>query len=618
MGDIYLAHQTRLDRYVALKTIKPEIISPRQIDRFLNEAAKTAQIDHANVITVHDVGEHKGVPYVMMQFIDGCNLNELIAMQSEPLPWLTALKIGRLSAKGLAAIHRKGLIHRDVKPSNIMITSDSQVLVMDLGLVREQSESNLTLSGEIVGTPAYMSPEQARDEPVDERTDVYAIGATVYYLLTAQRPFDGGAVEVLAQKIGGKQPAPLKLVAPDVPDEVANLIARSMHVDRNQRIDSAQNLAREISQTCRRLQSASTAQVEMTDTIQVGLDVPRFSAKWQARPEPESNHSDTRVPSSSRTLAPLRRQQPIWETLNRWLPWFLGVTVAAGLIAAVSLVAYTVKESPDEATPADVADAPGDQEAQPQQTATTASSEKDGMVYIPAGFARLGNDIEEIKTFLEPFNLNRLEHERILLNIKQEQLRRVEVGAFWIDATEVTNAQYAEFLQATNRQPPAPSKRPTKTWVRAQPPAGEEEHPVVNITYDDAEAYAAWKGKKLPTRAQWVRAFRGDEDWLFPWGDTYDATRGNVLDNTLIKQRNTVPVYSTPKDVTEFEVYNMFGNVSEFVRGSFSYDGRPCRMSKGGEFKMFGMTFGIGSSQYFYAFPVVDPGLGFRCVIEER
>jgi formylglycine-generating enzyme required for sulfatase activity len=154
--------------------------------------------------------------------------------------------------------------------------------------------------------------------------------------------------------------------------------------------------------------------------------------------------------------------------------------------------------------------------------------------------------------------------------------------------------------------------------VGTNPPVGEAEHPVVNITYEDAEAYALWKGKRLPTREQWMRAFRGDEDSLFPWGDTYDATRGNVADNAVIRERNTVPVDATPRDVTELKVYNMFGNACEFIRGSFAHKGRQWRMSKGGEFKMLGMTFGIGSSQFFYGYPVVDPGLGFRCVIEEE
>jgi formylglycine-generating enzyme required for sulfatase activity len=181
------------------------------------------------------------------------------------------------------------------------------------------------------------------------------------------------------------------------------------------------------------------------------------------------------------------------------------------------------------------------------------------------------------------------------------------VPGFYIDRYEVTNAEYAEFVAATNRPPPS-------LWHGTTPPIGREKNPVADIRYEDAEAYALWKGKKLPTREQWMRAFRGDNDRLFPWGDEYDSSRANVGDNKEFPY--TSPVTQTPQDVTATNVFNMMGNVAEYVRGVMHHEGKSWRVLKGGCYNRPGFRYGVGSSQLIQPLDGTAENAGFRCVVE--
>ena len=157
------------------------------------------------------------------------------------------------------------------------------------------------------------------------------------------------------------------------------------------------------------------------------------------------------------------------------------------------------------------------------------------MVHVEAGYVQLGNDPDQARQFLDSY-MSDSELDKAIHFIGQESIRRVEVPAFWIDQYEVTNAEYARFLTETGHPPP-------EHYSGTAPPPGKSDHPVVDVTYDDAEAYARRAGKELPTREQWLRAFRGDHTWLFPWGDQYDPGRANVGDNP--KFRSTSPVRDT-------------------------------------------------------------------------
>ena len=234
------------------------------------------------------------------------------------------------------------------------------------------------------------------------------------------------------------------------------------------------------------------------------------------------------------------------------------------------------------------------------------------MVSIEPGYVQLGDDPGKLRKFFtsrpECAKMRAAEIEGALKALAAEQQERVFVPGFYIDRYEVTNAEYAEFVAATSWPPPS-------LWHGATPPIGRENNPVTDVRYSDAEAYARWKGKKLPTREQWMRAYRGDHDWLFPWGDDYDASRANVGDNKKFPYLS--PVAETPQDVTASNVFNMVGNATEYVRGVLQYEGRTWRVLKGAAYNRPGFRYGIGSGRLIQGLNDTAENAGFRCIVED-
>jgi hypothetical protein len=169
--------------------------------------------------------------------------------------------------------------------------------------------------------------------------------------------------------------------------------------------------------------------------------------------------------------------------------------------------------------------------------------------------------------------------------------------------------------QLSDRTGELPTDRRIVVICRSGGRSGRAAEALVGAGYD-AEAYAVWSGKKLPTREQWLRAYRGDQSWLLPWGDTYDAALANVLDNPLFAS-STSRIEATPKDVSRDNVFNLVGNVNEFIRGTVLFQGQTYRAAKGAGFELAGYAFGIAPMQYRYGLNVSDKSLGFRCVVEE-
>ncbi len=247
MGEVYLAEHLVLQKPVAIKTARAKLQNQQQArERFLKEARLAAKVDHQNVITIYDAGELNGLLYIVMQFVDGQDLAQVLKAAPAPLEWPVVLTWIRDAARGLEAVHKRGLIHRDIKPHNIMLTPEGRVLVMDFGLVREEDPDASMTSG-IVGSPAYMSPEQCRSERLDHRSDIYSLGTTAYNLLSGNPPFLEKSVHLMIMKVAGYTVAErLDSVRADIPAEVAELVARSMEPHREQRIADAHTLVLEL------------------------------------------------------------------------------------------------------------------------------------------------------------------------------------------------------------------------------------------------------------------------------------------------------------------------------------------------------------------------------------
>jgi urea transport system substrate-binding protein len=241
MGVVFRAVDADLQRPVALKVILPEHVSnPTARDRFLREARNCAGLKSEHIVTVYQVGQVRDVPYLAMELLDGRPLDESTS-EGRPLPLDEVLRIGREVAIGLMAAHGRGVIHRDVKPANIWLEAPAgRVKLLDFGLARTiGSRSDLTRLGGIVGTPEFMSPEQARGDQLDARSDLFSLGAVLYTLCSGQKPFCGDSVMAVLTALAVATPRGLQELRPDVPPALSELVARLLQKDRDKRPASA-------------------------------------------------------------------------------------------------------------------------------------------------------------------------------------------------------------------------------------------------------------------------------------------------------------------------------------------------------------------------------------------
>jgi eukaryotic-like serine/threonine-protein kinase len=245
MGVVYQAEDPKLKRLVALKAMLPRLAADESArQRFLREAQAMAAVHHDHIITIFQVDENNGVPFLAMEFLDGMPLDKWLKDGRKP-NLAQILRMGREIAEGLAAAHERGLIHRDVKPGNIWLDSDhkGRVKILDFGLARVGTEDvHLTRSGAIVGTPAYMSPEQARGEKVDERTDLFSLGCVLYRLCTGAMPFAGDTTMSLLLALAMDHPKTVRDVNPEIPAALSDLVMRLLAKAPAERLASAREV----------------------------------------------------------------------------------------------------------------------------------------------------------------------------------------------------------------------------------------------------------------------------------------------------------------------------------------------------------------------------------------
>ncbi|MBI3048671.1 MAG: protein kinase [Acidobacteria bacterium] len=250
MGLVYAARDTRLGRRVALKFLPPQWSHDESAkERFIREAQAASATDHPNICTIHDIGTtDDGQLFIVMAHYDGETLKQ--RLERGPVSVDEALDIAAQVAEGLAKAHAQGVIHRDIKPGNLMLTEDG-VKILDFGLAKfADARFKLTLEGSTIGTIAYMSPEQVRGDEADARSDVWALGAVLYEMLAGDVPFKGGYPEAIAHAIKNEPPAPLRTQRPEVSEALEQLVFRALHKDPVVRFQSARDMARAL----RRLQ----------------------------------------------------------------------------------------------------------------------------------------------------------------------------------------------------------------------------------------------------------------------------------------------------------------------------------------------------------------------------
>lgn len=290
MGVVYDAEDLNLGRRVALKFLPEELADkPEAMERFQREARAASALNHPHICTVHDLGKHGDRTFLVMECLEGESLDQRLGGQSMELEQV--VKLGTQIADALQAAHEKGIVHRDIKPANLFITDRGDAKVLDFGLAKlrseprdldsamptEKAEQSLTTAGSTMGTVAYMSPEQARGEEMDGRTDLFSLGVVLYEMATGRPPFDGSTAAVIFSEILGKQPPAPSQVEPGVPAAVEALILRALEKDRELRYQSAADLKADLKRMGR---DSSSAGVPAESSARRPVDARRRGGPW--------------------------------------------------------------------------------------------------------------------------------------------------------------------------------------------------------------------------------------------------------------------------------------------------------------------------------------------------
>jgi len=245
MGVVYKAEDLSLERPVALKFLSPRAMGTEEDqERFVHEAKAAASLNHPNICTIYEIATADGKTFIAMEYVEGENLR--MRMKLAPLPLDEALAITADIGRGLAAAHERGIVHRDIKPANIVVTPNRVVKIMDFGLARIAGGAQLTQPGTTLGTVSYMSPEQARGDDIDGRTDVWSLGVVLYEMLTGRRPFVGDRDMAVIYSILNEDPQPAIELRPDIPETLEAILKKALTKDRNVRYASALEFAGDI------------------------------------------------------------------------------------------------------------------------------------------------------------------------------------------------------------------------------------------------------------------------------------------------------------------------------------------------------------------------------------
>src|SRR3954454_19230737 len=313
MADVYLAEDQELGRMVALKLLDARHASDEQfVERFRREAQSAAGLNHPNIVSIFDRGYAEGTYYIAMEYLDGRTLKELL-VKNGPTPIPIAIDYARQIIGAIAFAHRNGIVHRDIKPHNIVVGSDGRLKVTDFGIARSGA-SQMTEAGSIVGTAQYLSPEQARGAPVDPRSDLYSLGIVLYEMLTGKVPFTGDTPVEIAMKHLSQVPEPPSKQRSEVPHDLDAVVMRALSKEPDQRYGSTEEMDADLARVARGVAVSQKTEDAMTQVLAgagiaaapTAITRPRGVTPPPAPPayRPPTPYYDYEEPPSSRRIWP--------------------------------------------------------------------------------------------------------------------------------------------------------------------------------------------------------------------------------------------------------------------------------------------------------------------------
>jgi serine/threonine protein kinase len=335
MGVVFQAEDPHLRRPVALKVMRPHLAASADYHRrFLREARLAAAIEHEHIVTVYQVGEDRGVPYLAMQLLRGETLEDRLGRRpGGRLPLPEVLRIGREIAEGLAAAHARGLVHRDIKPANIWLEERrGRVRIVDFGLARgSEPDAQFTQAGAVIGTPAYMAPEQATGAIVDARCDLFSLGAVLYRAATGKAPFGDRDTMSILHALATRAPVPPHRIVPSLPRLFSGLVMRLLAKDPADRPQSAHEVVKAIEA----LERGEDEVVEDVEVVAADAEPPD-EATSPAAPTAEEGRRAREEERPRRPRARRKKKRP--EPARDWGPWVLAAGAALLVAAVVALV----------------------------------------------------------------------------------------------------------------------------------------------------------------------------------------------------------------------------------------------------------------------------------------
>jgi eukaryotic-like serine/threonine-protein kinase len=652
MAEVYKALQLSVNRTVAIKVMSPHLLNtdPQFLMRFRQEAWIVAALEHPYILPVIDFGEQREILYLVLRFVNGGTLRDLLKVGS--LSWPVILRYVKEIGEALDYAHGLGFVHRDIKPGNVLLDVQGNPFVADFGLAKIVGGGSITQSGVgMIGTPHYMSPEQGLGRPVDGRSDLYALGIMLYEMLTGQVPYDADStVGIVMKHINAPVPSVL-IVNPELPPAMDGVLTRVLAKSPSDRYHTAAEFTEALSQAfgtpayAHTIRSASDrsgkdaptvleASQQTTYALQqlgqaVGQGLKRRAgglgerlytrwSGWVGRLQKSSTVRQRRLLLAGTGLLALAVVLGLLPAIFRALPVYPKLTPTSPSVSITASLLRTVNPRPTP-LPIVVTVAPtltsvartagptvppiasaivSPTQPPPTPTAVTETrrvAAKDGMtvIYIPAGDFLLGAADSDSKA-----------------QDDEKPQQKIYLDAFWIDRLEVTVAQFQDFVTATGYQTDAEKgcceKEYSKTggmvyapietwaykasWLYPQGPTAladgglaSPQRPVVQVSWNDARAYCAWAGRRLPTEAEWEKAARGADGLIYPWGMTFDPKRLNFCDMSCVAKwkdlsyedsyARTSPAGVFAAGASPYGVLDMAGNVWEWVNDFYDFRG---------------------------------------------